>query len=254
MATKKPLVTPSHPLPGEPVQTADGSYTLRHTEWEEEFHSHLGARTEAEQLYIEASGFRAALAQAGELTVLDVGLGLAYNALATISAWHEAERAPDLILTSLEIDERLIAALQSGEAPWMTGWPETWCAFARALQKTSDQHWEAVLVRPDGRRCHWTILVGNGLDAKLSGTFAFIWQDPFSPKKNPIMWSQEWFAKIRPHADDGTVLVTYSVARAVRDALEGSGWAWEKIPAGGVKKNWLKAGVAVPSTSEIVSC
>lgn len=246
METKKPPTTsPSSPdLPGEPVQTADGSYTLRHAEWDEEFHSHLGARTEAEQLYVEASGFRVALAHGSPLKILDVGLGLAYNALATLTAWHAAPKASDLAIVSLEIDERLVTALQSGAAAWMTGWVETWVTWVRALQKVTPHSWKATLARPDGRACEWTILVGNGMDAVLEGVFDYVWQDPFSPKKNPAMWSKEWFAKLRPHAHDKTVLATYSVARGVRDALAESGWTWEKIPAGGVKKNWLKAGVS----------
>lgn len=109
--------------------------------------------------------------------------------------------------------------------------PEFWRASIR------HQHTEAV--------CSWDIFVGDAaavLAAQPHAAADFIWQDPFSPDKNPAMWGVAWFHALRPHAADGAQLVTYSVARGVREALEHGGWKWEKIKtATKLKKHWLRA-------------
>ena len=43
-------------------------------------------------------------------------------------------------------------------------------------------------------------------------------------------------------SEQNCTLITYSVARIVKDNLEKSSWKWQKIsPSKGDKKNWLKA-------------
>ena len=85
-----------HDSMGIPVLTADGSLSLHQPAYGEEYHSKHGARTEAEALYMDASGFGARLACAtAPLAVFDVGLGLGYNALATIGRtvrWNNISR------------------------------------------------------------------------------------------------------------------------------------------------------------------
>ena len=43
---------------------------------------------------------------------------------------------------------------------------------------------------------------------------------------------------------DNCVLMTYSVARVVKDSLNAGGWNFEKIPAPGKKSAWLRASKA----------
>lgn len=228
---------------GEIVVTADGSLTLKHPEHGENYHSHLGAHQEARDLYINGSGFVAALENSQPLGVLDVGLGLGYNALITIESWLLAKRPPDIFLLSLEINPALVAALASGQAPWQKDWAPGWIDNSRKLQKLGTE-WVATFSHPSGTKLRWQVIVGDALKAELSsptGGFDFIWQDAFSPTKNPTLWSAEWFQKLAKSSHAGTVLVTYSVARMVKDALSASGWRWEKIPGVVTKKHWLKA-------------
>jgi tRNA U34 5-methylaminomethyl-2-thiouridine-forming methyltransferase MnmC len=55
------------------------------------------------------------------------------------------------------------------------------------------------------------------------------------------MWGGEWFSFVGSVTRGGGILMTYSVASSVRDALQDNGWRVEKIPTTTRKKNWLKA-------------
>lgn len=236
---------------GELIRTDDGSLTIRHSGIDEEYHSKQGALSESQILYLERSGFMALLK--GEelapelpvLRVLDVGLGLGYNALSTISAWLSNPVRTNLRLTSLEINPDLVAALASRQGPWMEDWSELWLKVAGALVEVDARHWRADISHPIdcNLSCTWHITIGDASEHIVFAdqSFDYIWQDPFSPKKNPEMWSESWFKSLLTYSHGSTRLMTYSVARSVRDNLEESGWAWEKINATGSKKHWLTA-------------
>lgn len=227
-------------------ETADGSFSLAHSVHGECFHSQMGARSEAEGLYMETSGFRAALALGEDLTVLDVGLGLGYNALAAVAAWCQIAEPGHLCIDSLEHDDALVDELATGAARWMTGWPDSWGALAAELEKT-DFGWILNLTHLRNQaRCEWRIYVADAqttLQSTLTKrSYQYVWQDPFSPKHNPALWSSDWFSAVRQVSVDASKLVTYSVAKNVRDALDAAGWTWKKVDAAGDRKrHWLTA-------------
>ncbi len=229
------------------VNTADGSLTLRSERYDEDFHSKLGAMTEARQLYMDASGYidRVKL-DAVSLAVLDIGLGLGYNALSTIDAWMTAPSPGCLQLFSLEHDVALVEALMSRSGAWLASFPQAWLSWLSQAKRLAQDSFHCRLPHPSNPAYHlsWQIRVGAAEELSLSdceGGFDYFWQDAFSPKKNPELWSVEWFSKLRAHAAKDAVLVSYSVARCVRDHLSEAGWVAEKIPGPGVKRHWLRA-------------
>jgi tRNA U34 5-methylaminomethyl-2-thiouridine-forming methyltransferase MnmC len=238
----------------ELVVTQDGTITLRHPAYDEDFHSIKGARLEADSLYMEASGFRSHLKTSTfrhTLGVLDVGLGLGYNALMSIECWSEELGSQDLDLVSLEHTPELVQSLADPACAWKEGWPAAWKSWSQSLQKkASEDVWTATFLHPQsGKELRWRVLVGDARSADLSSwTFHYIWQDAFSPKKNPELWSVEWFEKLRAVSDPSVRLVTYSVARLVRDHLEAASWTQERVKTpqaqsgeGSGKKQWLLA-------------
>ncbi len=237
----------------ELVVTQDGTLTLRHPDYDEEFHSIKGARFEADSLYMEASGFRSRLAvdSSAIMGVLDVGLGLGYNALMTIECWMQGPGQQDLNLVSLEHTPELVRSLADPRCGWKEGWSAEWKNWSQSLEKMPDREsWAARFQHPQsGRSLSWLVLVGDARLADLSPfTFHYIWQDAFSPKKNPELWSVEWFEKLRAVSHPTVQLVTYSVARLVRDNLEGASWTQERVKTpqakngeGNGKKQWLLA-------------
>ncbi len=226
------------------VLTEDGSFTIRHPVYDEEFHSKTGARRETVELYMIASGYKDFLQISPQaIEVLDVGLGLGYNALMTIECWMNGPGLCDMSMLSLEHTEELLEALTAQETAWKDGWTEEWKNWSRQLKKDSDDRWRAHFVHPLSQKNFlWTTQVGDGTTADFDGhNFDFVWQDAFSSKKNPELWTVEWFSKIAAASSPIVTLVTYSVARLVRDNLEAASWKQERIEAAGTKRHWLRA-------------
>ncbi|MCX6127107.1 MAG: MnmC family methyltransferase [Proteobacteria bacterium] len=228
---------------GELIPTDDGSWTVKHPGNGQNFHSTEGAKFEAWQLYVVASGLPAALSEQVRVRVLDVGMGLGYNAAATIVAWLESPGQADLDLLSLELDPHLVQVLVDGLAPWCEGWSESWRAGPRALKKSNERQFSAQIEHPLSHRVlHWSINVGDASLGKWRNgeLFEFVWQDPFTPELNPVLWSVEWFEMLRSVSHAKTLLMTYSVSRIVKDALNSGNWAYKTFDTPGRKRHWLR--------------
>jgi tRNA U34 5-methylaminomethyl-2-thiouridine-forming methyltransferase MnmC len=233
---------------GPVIKTDDGSFTLKVSELGECYHSLSGAKSEAQNLYIAGSGIQQFMAAStrSTLQVLDVGLGLGYNACATIEAWASEPTGADLRILSLEKDRNLIESLSQSSGPWQQSWTENWRSYGTQLSTTSENLWWGKWQHPTtSASIHWVVQLGDAATAKFSNPFSapfdFVWQDPFSPAKNPDMWSKDWFEKIRPDCAPHCRLLTYSCARTVKDNLSAAGWSWTRIKGGGTKREWLMA-------------
>lgn len=241
----------------EAWQTDDGSWSAIDAHYEETFHSKAGAYLEASALYLDASDLPKRWANKQETRVLDIGLGLGINALTAIQSWQASDHPGSFGLISLEKNPTLLAGLLGSKPPWQQSWPNSWHKITGMLTPIADnsahyrgshQDLRLTLEHPQGSSMlEWTIYLGDGVD-RLSRDcsphekFDVFWQDAFSPAKNPELWTPEWFQLLRDRALDDAVLVTYSVARVVKEGLEQAEWNYTRIPtAGGQKKSWLRA-------------
>ena len=230
-------------------QTRDGSFTVVHPDCGEMFHSDAGALLEARSLYIDSSGIRDSFSDPTSkcISVADVGLGLGYNAICTVDAWLSSMGSTSLNICSLEIDAQLVSTFLSAEAPWMINWDSSWTRIIRGFNKVEDNRYELNYKIPSTtRELNWKILLGDALSLDLSMEslgyqFDYIWQDPFSPSKNPGMWSAEWFEKIKKSSSLKVKLMSYSVSGVVKNNLKEAGWQYKKIPTTSQKRNWLLA-------------
>lgn len=220
--------------------------------YKELYHSESGAALEANSLYIESSGLLDVLASNtrtfnDKVNVFDVGLGLGYNALSTLSAWFESPGKVGLDLYSLEIDAELFFSLMTACAPWQINWSSNWLSAIKKFQKSSSNLWLSEFNHPLSQKsCRWYVILADATvflekQRDFLPMMDFIWQDPFSPKKCPKLWDHEWFKLISDCAHEGSVLMTYSVASSIRRALEMNGWSYHKISTPIKKKSWLKA-------------
>jgi tRNA U34 5-methylaminomethyl-2-thiouridine-forming methyltransferase MnmC len=224
----------------KPFKTDDGSWSLIHGVHGEAFHGALGAKSEAQLLYIESSSFGERI-RSSPIRVLDVGLGLGYNALTTIENWLQIPERHDLVLDSLECDLNLVRQLLTGCAPWQKGWPPLWLAWLRGISEVSSQQFQLNLGKP-GRALKWSIYDSDTFFCQTTKeAYDYIWQDPFSPKVSPRCWSQGWFEDLAARSQPLTELLTYSVAGHVRRNLDTAGFTPQKIPTTSTKKHWLKA-------------
>lgn len=205
----------------EVVRTRGGTLAIRSLEAGEVMHPGVGARIEAQELYVRQSRLAERLAErergAAPLVLFDVGLGAGSNALAARAA---AERAP-ATCARLEIVsfERDLGALELAlTRPADFGLEGADGEAARSLLREG-QH--------VGDRTAWRLVTGD-LPATLARPAVradVVFWDPFSPRANPDLWTVAAFRHLRQAAGDRCTVFTYSASTATRVALLLAGWA-----------------------------
>ena len=98
-----------------PQITKDGSYTFFSSEFNEAFHSHYGARQEAEKKFLEPSLLKDKAhwqnpRNSGSLRLLDICYGLGYNSAAALEAIRQVRQNPQLV-QKLQSNTRYLRSL-----------------------------------------------------------------------------------------------------------------------------------------------
>lgn len=196
-----------------PVLTGDGSQTLYSAEFGETYHSDKdGALHESLQKHV-LSAFRLKGGQE-KLTILDICFGLGYNTLATLYHIKKENLSTKIHIISPEFDKGLIESLSS------FAYPEEFAAFKPVIERLSrdyfyeDEQFKIEIVIGDARQ----------VIPQLKEQFDIVYQDPFSPAQNPLLWTREYFAQIRDVMKEDGVLTTYSIAANVRMGLHENGF------------------------------
>lgn len=224
------------------VTTEDGSITLHSAYFDENCHSLSGAAMETQYNYLEGCLVDQRIRSGEELTVFEVGLGLGIGPKITIDYWLKHKKA-SLTFISTELDRALVE-------------------FAKETFKESEYFQKLQYIEQDGlcyfqytdEKLNFIILIG---DARKTTIKAFekglispvkaIYQDAFSPKKNPALWTVEWFLTLRDISHSKVLLSTYSSAKRIRKSLIQAGFHVQNREGFGAKK------VATLATLEGVS-
>ena len=178
------------------VKTKDGSFTAFNEAAGEHYHTVSGAIEEAFEKHVNAIGIE------NGMHILDFCFGLGYNSIAACKG-HA-----NLQIIGLEYDIKIIEAMKDIEIPEIL---ITEFAPFKNIVKSLDVS--------DNNNNRIQILLGDALQRidELSGnTFDRVFFDPFSPKKQPEMWSEMIFQKIYNKMKNGAKLSTYSCAKWIR--------------------------------------
>ena len=198
------------------MKTKDNSFTFYNESFQEAYHSLTGALEEAQKKYIEPLDVKD-----GD-TILDICFGLGYNTFAAL------ENTKHIKVIALEIDEEILKDLQSLEINKSYG-------IIKKLAKEGtykDEKYDLTLIMGPAQETIKTI----------KEHFNIVFLDPFSPKKNPELWTKEFFTEIFKRMKPGAKLATYSCARIVRENLKAVGF---------IVKDGPKVGRRGPSTNAI---
>ena len=197
----------------EPQVTGDGSFTFYSEEFQEAFHSRLGARDEAESKYVRWCRLRERATGEGPLRLLDVCYGLGYNSAAALESIRAVNPRCAVEIVALELDPTVPVAVV--ESPLLRDWPETvqpmLTALARQQSWCEDDSWGELRIG-DARD---TIRTLAASDWRADAIFL----DPFSPKHCPQLWTVEFLAGLAALLQPEGRLLTYCSAAAVRQAL-----------------------------------
>lgn len=185
----------------EKIITDDDSVTFRNPEYDECYHTKSGAIEEAFEKFAKPCKVR------DGMRILDVCFGLGYNTLAAVNI-------ADVDVVGLENDRKILEKIQEVEV-------------REDLKKDFEKVKKSAkyLEYNDGKTSIQLIL-GDARETikKIDGIFDAVFFDPFSPKKCPELWTEEFFKAVADKMKKGAVLATYSCARVVRENLISAGF------------------------------
>ncbi len=198
----------------EIILSSDGTRTLYSKEFDEAYHSTKdGALHESLQKHvIPALSFKRSQT---DLTILDICFGLGYNTFATLYYVKKNNLKTKLHILSPEFDEELIASLADFDyPPEFETIQEIIKKLSRNLYYEDDQFKIEILL---GDAREKIPLIQERID--------IVYQDAFSPRKNPLLWTQEYFADIATISHEDMLLTSYSTASSTRLGLYENGFS-----------------------------
>lgn len=195
---------------------------------------------ETQAVFLEGCGLPDAWAGREHFTVGELGFGTGLNIAALLDLWRRG-KPPGGRLHVFSIEAHPITRDEAARA--LAVWPQ----LGEAAQVLLD-HWPS-----EARGFHRIDL--PGFDATLdlavmdvsqalaawSGRADAWFLDGFSPALNPAMWSEEILAAVAARTAPGGRAATFTVAGAVRRGLAAAGFAWDKRPGFGRKRERLEA-------------
>jgi tRNA U34 5-methylaminomethyl-2-thiouridine-forming methyltransferase MnmC len=191
----------------------DGSFTAYSKEYDEHYHSTKdGALSESLLKHVlPAFGL---MQDKERIYILDICYGLGFNTLATLYHHRQNAMTSKLYIYSPELDGALIKSLKDFT------YPQEFAAFADIITKLSEDG-----VYEDDF-FYIEVFIGDAREyvRGFHETFDIVYQDAFSPKANPALWTQEYFADIQNAMKTDGVLTTYSIALPTRIALHENGF------------------------------
>ena len=203
----------------EIVQLRNGAHSVRSHAHGETMHVGMGPAAEAHALYVEQADLAARLrGHTGEFVVWDVGLGAAANALAVLRATQGTGAALRVVSFEHTLEPLRLALANAEKLGYFGG-------YERALSELME-HGQA-RIEGHGQQVNWELITGDfSLLLADEGSAAWpkphlILYDPWSPAKNPSMWTAQVFASLFARLDPqrACVLPTYSRSTMLRVAL-----------------------------------
>ncbi|HEX4712379.1 tRNA (5-methylaminomethyl-2-thiouridine)(34)-methyltransferase MnmD [Phenylobacterium sp.] len=195
---------------------------------------------EARAVFLQGCGLPEAWRGRRRFVVGELGFGTGLNVLALIDLWTRA-RPPQGRLHIFSVEAHPIAAEDARRA--IGRWPELQDLAARLVA-----HWPGRarglhrLEFPDlGVILDVAVAEVAGALEGWSGRADAWFLDGFAPARNPAMWREEVLALVAARSAPGAVAATFTVAGAVRRGLAAAGFAVEKQPGFGRKRERLAA-------------
>ncbi len=206
------------------VPTNDNTFTLYSAEFDECYHStNDGALNESLNKHI-IPAFDL-LKQKDKITILDICFGLGYNTFSTIYYCKTNNIKTKVEIISPEIDEELVRSLKDFD------YPKEFDGILHIINSISDNlHYE-------DEQFKISVIMGDARESlpALTKKFDIIYQDAFSPNKNPLLWTREYFKELRKLCSDEIVMTTYSSATSVRMGLYENGFLLYEYSASGIR-------------------
>ena len=219
------------------IETEDQTKTLWSEYFDEACHNLSGAYEETLHNYILGCHIPEQIDSKKEVHILDVGFGLGVGLRAFMDEIkkHDYKNPMNFSYVSMELDEDLFL--------WSIKNNFSEYAFIK-----KDNFYQGNFEISPSLSLHITIFIGDGRitipEAYQYGRlprFTAIFQDAFSPKKNPVLWTTEWFGILKDISDTEVYMSTYSASVSVRKSMVKAGWKIFNKKGFGQKRTMTKA-------------
>jgi len=225
------------PAPIVPAKLSFHDGTPYSTAFGDVYHNANGGIEKKRHVFLAGNGLPERWAGRERFVILETGFGLGLNFLVTLQAWRrDPARSRRLHFVSIEKHPFSLPDLQQAHL-----------AYAEVREEAAELHARWPLLVPGAHRLEF----GNAVltlffadikalrDLRLSADAIYL--DGFAPAKNADMWSPQVLRAVSRLAAPGATAATWSVAGPVRHALEETGFAVEKRPGFGNKREMLVA-------------
>lgn len=203
------------------------------------YHTETGALAQSRHVFLGGCGLPAAWADQPQWRILETGFGFGLNFLTTWQAWRDDPARPRLLhFVSIEAhpvareDLLRAAAAYPALAPLAELLATQWHGLLPGLHRLAFDEGRVLL----------TLCVGDVQTMLRAQRFEAdsLFLDGFSPTLNPVMWSPDTLKAVSRFARRGTGIATWTIARAVRDALTQCGFQVRKAPGLPPKRDCLR--------------
>jgi tRNA 5-methylaminomethyl-2-thiouridine biosynthesis bifunctional protein len=227
------------PAPLEPARLAFKDGVPYSEAFGDVYHSAAGGPGQAEQVFLKGNGLPQRWAGRRRFVVLETGFGAGLNFLVTWQAWRrDPRRCERLHFVSVE---KHPFTLQDAK--------EFHSSYPDLHDEAAALHARWPLLVPGAQRLELengrVILTLFFSDVKILRDLRLaadaVYLDGFSPGRNPDMWSPALMRSVSRLCAAEATVATWSVAAPVREALERTGFAVEKRPGYGHKREMLVA-------------
>ena len=196
------------------VRLANGAFSIRSLAEDETFHPVIGPAAEAQTLYIDQLKLRHRLqSHSGEFVVWDVGLGAAANVLSVFRAAADLPCSLRVISFDRTIEPLRFAFRHAEKLGYFAGYEKLVTDFLATG-------------RASVARAQWELCQGDFPELMRSRALPLppphaILFDPFSPAKNPAMWTTPLFSDLFRRLDPlrPCAMPTYSRSTMLRVTL-----------------------------------
>ncbi|MDP3855683.1 tRNA (5-methylaminomethyl-2-thiouridine)(34)-methyltransferase MnmD [Phenylobacterium sp.] len=195
---------------------------------------------ESRAVFLQGCGLPQAWSGRTRFTVAELGFGTGLNILALLDLWRGAAPAGGH-LHIFSVEAHPITAGEAARA--LAAWPEladiaqvlthAWPGQARGFHRVDLPAFNATL--------DLAVMEAEPALRAWSGQADAWFLDGFSPALNPQMWREELLALVAQRSAPGARAATFTVAGAVRRGLQAAGFAIDKRPGHGRKRERLEA-------------
>lgn len=231
---------PNPPTDQESPALFDDTGTLRSRLYADLYFSTEDGLSESRAVFLDGCGLPAAWAGRDRFTVLELGFGTGLNLAALIDLWRRS-RTPGQRLNIFTLEAHPLPRQVAGRA--LAAFPEIADSADILLSAWPPQvrgSWR--IDRPD-LGLIIDVRIGEALEAlsTWSGRADAVFLDGFAPAVNPDMWRDAVMDALAARLAPGARLASFTVAGAVRRALEARGLRVRRAPGFGRKRHRLEA-------------